>query len=382
MDVAAIFRSESSRARAGLARPLGDLDRADDAVADAFVLALERWPHDGVPADPGAWIALTARNRAIDRIRRDRRGIEKHELLARLDIVRDGETAHTDASPFGDDRLELLFGCIHPALDRNAQVALTLRALGGLSTDEIADAFFIERAALQQRIVRAKNKIRTAGIPFVIPPPERLGERLDALAAVIYLIFTAGYAPSRGTSVIRVDLCESAIEIGTLVAQLLPDRPEPHALEALMRFHHARRATRADAEGDIVLLAEQDRTHWDTAQIARASAALRRALTLPSCSLTYEAYIAAAHAHAPSFEETDWDAIVAAYDTLLALHGEVARARTEIDAIAGTPEMCRNRYYDVACARTAYERALGHATEERDRRVIARRLKCLAGCAR
>lgn len=263
---------------------------------------------------------------------------------------------------------------------------------------------------MQQRIVRAKNKIRSAGIPFAIPPPQRLGERLDALASVIYVIFSAGYAPPHGPSVVRVDLCETALAIGTLAAALLPDRPEPHALEALMRFHHARRKTRADAQGGAVLLAEQNRSLWDRTDIARGAAALRRALALPPCSWTYEAYIAAAHAHAPSFAETDWEAIAGAYDGLIELHdtpvarcnravalamqGEHARARTALAEIAGTRAMRGNRYYDVACgaiaesegdfavARGAYERALQHATETRDRRIIERRIERLEGASR
>lgn len=405
MDFAALFRSESLRATAGLARRLGDLDRAEDAVADAFVLALERWPRDGAPRDPAAWIAVTARHRAIDRLRRERNGARKHELLARLDAPFRGD----DPDPagdieWGDDRLELLFGCIHPALALDAQVALTLRTLGGLTASEIADAFFVERATIQQRIVRAKAKIRTAGIPFGIPSPERLGERLDAVAAVIYLIFTTGYAPPNGPDAVRPDLCESAIAIGDVLVRLLPQRPEPHALSALMRFHHARRATRADANGEILLLAEQDRSGWDQAEIERAAASLRRALSRPPCSLTYEAYVAAAHAHAPSFEATDWDAIVRAYDALLslhdtpvvrcnravalAMHGNVADAGAALAALGNERSMLRNRYYHVACAdvaarcgdapaaRRAYRRALACA-EDRDRHVIARRLRAL-----
>lgn len=401
MDIATVFRAESGRATAGLARRLGDLDRAEDAVADAFVLALERWPRDGAPPDPGAWIAITARHRAIDRIRRERSGTHKHELLARLRAIEETEV-DDDAQTLGDDRLELLFGCMHPALDRNAQVALTLRALGGLTTDEIADAFFCERKTMQQRLVRAKNKIRTAGIPFSVPAPERLNERLDAVTTVVYVIFTAGYAPSRGASVFRADLCESAIGIGDLLVRLLPEHAQTHALDALMRFHHARRATRADGSGDIVLLAEQDRTRWDAAQIARASASLRRALALAPCSLTYEAYIAAAHAHAPSFDAPDWDAIVRAYDALLALHdtpvarcnravalamrGDVPQARAAIALLEIEPTMVHNRYYyvaraeiaeragDLPDARRAYECAMEHAGQ-RDRHVIARRLR-------
>ena len=377
----------------------GDLDRAEDAVADAFVMALERWPRDGTPNDPAAWIALTARHRAIDRLRRERTGAQKHTLLARLEAA-----PHSDETvdAFGDDRLELLFGCSHPALDRDSQIALTLRTLGGLTTDEIADAFFVERTTMQQRLVRAKNKIRAAAIPFAVPAPQNLGERLDAVVAVLYLIFTAGYAPTRGTQVVRADLCASAISISALVARLLPEQAEPHALEALMRFHHARRATRADDAGDIVLLADQDRTLWDRAEIERASDALKRALDRPRCSLTHEAYIAAAHAHAPSFDATDWDSIVRAYDALielhdtpvarcnravaLAMHGKLARARVEIERLADDRAMQRYRHYHVACgalaersgdatrARVAYEVALGLAHESRDRTVIERRI--------
>lgn len=408
MDVAALFRAESGRATAGLARRLGDLDRAEDAVADAFVLALERWPRDGMPRDPAAWIAVTARHRAIDRLRRERSGTRKHELLARLDATGPPPAkieGPDECDPLGDDRLELLFACIHPALDRNAQIALTLRTLGGLTTDEIADAFFVERAAMQQRLVRAKNKIRTAGVPFTVPPPERLGERLDAVASVIYVVFTTGYAPSRGGAAVRHDLCETAIAIGGVLARLLPNRAESHALDALMRFHHARRAARTDAAGRAVLLADQDRALWDRAEIDAARTSLQRALALPPCSLTYEAYVAAAHAHAPAFEATDWDAIVRAYDAMLVMHdtpvvrcnravalamrGDVPAARAALEALAGRSALERDRYYHVACAhvaeragdpanaRRAYERALACAPE-RDRDTIERRLEALA----
>jgi len=405
MDVAALFRAQSGRATAGLARRLGDLDRAEDAVADAFLLALERWPRDGVPRDPAAWIAIAARHRAVDRIRRERNAVDKHALLARLDAVNATPAdSDDDRDTLGDDRLELLFTCIHPALDRDAQVALTLRALGGLTTDEIADAFFVERTAMQQRLVRAKHKIRQAGIPFCVPPPHLLGERLDAVAAVVYLIFTTGYAPPRGAWAMRTDLCESAIVIGDLLVRLLPAHGQTHALDALMRFHHARRATRADDDGHIVLLADQDRALWDVGEIDRASASLKRALMLPPCSLTHEAYIAAVHAHAPTFESTDWDAVVRAYDALIVLHdtpvarcnravalamrGDVEAARTEVAALAREPAMTRNRYYHVACAeitartgdidgaRRAYVRAMQYAGD-RDRYVIARRLQRL-----
>jgi RNA polymerase sigma-70 factor (ECF subfamily) len=381
------------------------LDRAEDAVADAFVLALERWPRDGLPPDPAAWIAVTARHRAIDRIRRERNAAEKHTLLARLDAVDAFRGADADErDSLGDDRLELLFACIHPALDGDAQVALTLRALGGLTTDEIADAFFVERTAMQQRLVRAKKKIRQAGIPFCVPPPQALEERLDAVAAVVYLIFTTGYAPPRGPLAMRTDLCESAIAIGDLLVELLPQSGKTHALAALMGFHHARRAARVDPDGQLVLLEEQDRTRWDQAEIARAGAALKRALALSGCSLTFEAYIAAAHAHAPSFESTDWDAIVRAYDGLIELHdtpvarcnravalamrGNTAAARIAISALANAPSMRRNRHYHAACAeiftrggdvdgaRRAYGRALEYAGE-RDRQVIMGRLQRL-----
>ncbi len=381
------------------------MDRAEDAVADAFVLALERWPRDGVPGHPAAWIAITARNRAIDRIRRERNADYKHELLARLDAV-DASRAVSESvdDSFGDDRLELLFACIHPALDRNAQVALTLRALGGLTSDDIAAAFVVERTTIQQRIVRAKNKIRQAGIPFSVPPAHALPERLDAVATVVYLIFTTGYAPPVGGNALRPDLCESAIALGELLARLMPSHAQTHALEALMRFHHARRSTRADDDGHIVLLADQNRALWDAAEIERASSALKRALALSPCSFTYEAFIAAAHAHAPSFAQTDWQAIVRAYDALIALHdtpvarcnravalamgGEVGAANAAVVELAREPAMKHNRYYHVACAeiaalsgdlegaRQSYYRALEYAGE-RDRYVIARRLQRL-----
>ena len=399
-----LFRTESTRAIAAIARRLGDVDRAEDAVADAYALALERWPRDGFPRDPAAWIVLTARNRAIDRIRRERVGTEKIERLARLDATE--STDPNDEDDLGDDRLALLFACIHPALDRDAQIALTLRTLGGLTTDEIADAFFVPRATMAQRMVRAKNKIRDARIPIRVPDRDALGDRLLAVTTVLYLIFNAGYAGSR---TVNFDLCNRALEIAILLAQLLPDDPDTHALEALMRFHHARRATRVDGDGTPILLAEQDRTRWDATEIRAGSLALDRARALGSTSLVHEATIAGLHARAPSFAGTAWNAIVDEYDALLADYdapvvrlnrsvalahaGRVDDAQFALERLADDPTMRGNRYYFVACAyvfrrrgRTAdatraYRAALAATESPGDRRTLERYLRELDSTA-
>lgn len=394
-----LFRSESARAIAAIARRLGDVDRAEDAVADAYALALERWPRDGFPRDPAAWILLTARSRAIDRIRRERVGVEKIERLARLNATETNDPP--DEDDLGDDRLALLFACIHPALDRDAQIALTLRTLGGLSTDAIADAFFVSRATMAQRLVRAKNKIRLANIPIRIPERGELAERLLAVTTVLYLIFNAGYAGARNGP--SVELCARALDIAIVLAQLLPDDPDPHALEALMRFHHARRATRTDDAGDPILLGDQDRSRWDKTEVFAAGRALVRAQALGQTSLVYEAAIAGLHASAPTFEQTPWSEIVAEYDGLLGCYdtpivrlnrtvalahaGRLDEADFALDRLASEPAMQNNRYFFIACAdvlrrrgrvndaERAYRAALAATESPGDRRTIERYLR-------
>ena len=244
------FREQWGRVLAGLIGFLGDFDLAEEATQEAFAIAAERWPRDGVPTNPGAWLMTTARNRALDRIRRDRTLAAKTRLLDVPEAVEEDPVDETTTFP--DERLELVFTCCHPALATDAQVALTLRTLGGLSTPEIARAFLVPEATMAQRLVRAKNKIKAAGIPFRVPPDHLLPERLDAVLAVVYLIFNEGYAG-------RVDLAAEAIRLGRALAELMPDEPEVHGLLAMMLLHDSRRAARFDAQGELVLLADQDR---------------------------------------------------------------------------------------------------------------------------
>ncbi|HEX7527390.1 MAG TPA: sigma-70 family RNA polymerase sigma factor, partial [Gaiellaceae bacterium] len=292
-DVARAFRDERARCIAILGRVLGDLDLAEDAVQDAFAIALQRWPRDGTPTNPGAWIVTTARNRAIDRIRREQTLARKTELLARAAQLPDDED-----TTIPDERLELIFACCHPALAAEAQVALTLSLLGGLTTPEIARAFLVPEPTLAQRLVRAKRKIRDAGIPLRVPPEHLLPERLRSVLAVIYLVFNAGYGPP-----VRMELCAEAIRLALLLATLMPDEAEVHGLHALVLLQDARRDARVTPGGDLVLLDDQDRRLWDTAEIEQGRAALLRALPLRRPGpYQLQAAIAAAH----SEDERDW----------------------------------------------------------------------------
>ncbi len=321
-----LFRDEQGRAVATLIRVTGDFDLAEEAVQDAFISALETWPERGVPDNPGAWITTTARNRAIDRLRRRRRLVEKTETLARQSTIESDLAGLAGIDPgsvedemlIADDRLRLIFTCCHPALAMEARVALTLRTLGGLTTPEIARAFLVPEPTLAQRLVRARRKIRDAGIPYRIPPPELLAERLDGVLRVLYLVFNEGYAATSGESLIRRELCAEAIRLARVVVSLLPEEPEAVGLLALMLLHDARREARVGADGALILLEDQDRSRWDAARIAEGQALLERALSAGRPGpYQVQAAIASLHDDAATPADTDWAQIAALYGSLI-----------------------------------------------------------------
>jgi RNA polymerase sigma-70 factor, ECF subfamily len=402
-----LFREESGRAVATLIRVTGDFDLAEDAVQDAFAIALRRWSTDGPPPNPAAWITTTARNRAIDRLRRERALREKTDALRNIAALEALGGDETDVSTVPDDRLRLIFTCCHPALATEARVALTLRTLGGLTTSQIARAFLASDSAMAQRLVRAKRKIRGAGIPYRVPPPELLPQRVPGVLAVLYLIFNEGYAASDG-ALVRDELCDEAVRLARIVCALLPDEPEAGGLLALMLLQHSRRDARTDAAGDLILLEDQDRARWDHAAIDEGVAILDRAVARRDPGpYQLQAAIAAVHARAPRPEDTDWPEIAALYGALLRMSPTPVIALNRAAAIsvadgpaAALPLVKRLResgrldgYHllhateaDVlrrlgrpSEAARAYERALELAANPSERRYLRRRLDEMGG---
>jgi RNA polymerase sigma factor (sigma-70 family) len=379
-----LVRRESARVVGMLVRLLGSVDRAEETFQESLVAALERWPEEGVPRNPGAWLATVAKHRAIDRLRLERLHESKHETIAR-----DAPPVPASPAAIPDDRLRLVFTCCHPALSPESQVAITLRLVCGLGADEIARAFLVSEPTIAQRLVRAKRTIAERRLPYEVPDAADLPARLAAVLSVVYLVFNEGYSASSGTLLQRVDLAREAIELGTLLAELLPGESEVHALVALMELQTSRSTARTTPTGDVVLLEDQDRTRWDRTRIARGLARLARARTAEAPGpYLLQAEIAGCHATAPSWAATDWARIAALYRALarvapspvVELNRAVAVAMAEgpaaglaiVDALRDVPSL--RRLGRFAEARAEYERALALTANRAEQAFLARRI--------
>jgi RNA polymerase sigma-70 factor, ECF subfamily len=403
MRIEEIFRTEHGRILATLIRLLGDFDVAEEALQEAFATALEQWPSTGLPSNPVPWLVSTARHKAIDRLRRQARLVQKQDAIAHHVALTAEEE---EDAPVPEDRLRLIFTCCHPSLATEAQVALTLRTLGGLTTEEIAHAFLVPTPTMAQRLVRAKAKIRGAGIPYQVPPDEALSERLESVMVVVYLVFNEGYAATFGDRLVRHDLCEQAIRLGRMLVELLPTHAEPKGLLALMLLHDSRRMTRLDASGDLVLLENQDRSRWDREQIGEGATLVEAALReggRPPGPYALQAAIAAVHAQAATAAETDWRQIAALYGLLVqvfpspvielnravavAMSDGVERGLAMVDALDRRGELAAYHVLPVARAELlrrldrhdeaakSYRRALAMVGNEAERRHLEKRLR-------